>query len=144
MTTAVPVISPNTITTQNAIFFMAASPLAPKMKEAADRGGLRRLESCGSLQWTQNSIREPQPLGCHFAVNSSIIPIFYCRYQNQTMFGETHVILVYVSFLRIGMIRSGITSTVPVGAAGRRLSLCKMDHLIEPFVRPASSRQNVE
>ena len=32
-----------------------------------------------SLQWMQNSIRELQPFGCHFAVNSAIILVFYCR-----------------------------------------------------------------
>jgi hypothetical protein len=50
------------------------------------------------LLWMDNSIRQSQPFGRHFALNGAIFLIRYRRHQFQTMCSVTGVFLVLVIF----------------------------------------------
>jgi hypothetical protein len=87
----------------------------------------------------QNTVREFQPFGCHFAVNSAIILGFYYRYQVQAMLGVTGVFFVLVvlgnchDHLPLPALRLNLRPDAGV-------SLCKIEHLLRRLEQAKRSR----
>ena len=79
-----------------------------------------------SLQRVQNSIRELQPFGRHFAINRTRFLIFGCRYHIQTMRSVTRIFFVLVT-LGFGHDRPRWQCDAK-SVAGRKASLCKIEH----------------